>query len=270
MKFRSIPDCFIAIVRITGPSLIFPTKRIVGTGFITSVEVTDGRDTVRVNFLVTNKHIVSDWTLVDSIAKRWVPYIDVAFYSTATSKNIKPEIRRIRILEQSGDPNNKVFLEHENPTIDVCIILLNNDIMNDSLIEIMSFDQSYLLPFNSIAGKYFNIGSKVFVLGYPEGISSLRNSFPIAKTGLLASLPGQEFLIKIADTNRAGILTTKLLQGKLLIVDGLIVHGNSGGPVILPSEVKRESIALVNGSFSQRLVKTLFSEFYQAVWELQV
>jgi hypothetical protein len=33
-------------------------------------------------------------------------------------------------------------------------------------------------------------------------------------------------------------LVTRGVEGRLLVVDGLIVPGNSGGPIVIPSELK--------------------------------
>lgn len=75
-------------------------------------------------------------------------------------------------------------------------------------------------------------------MGYPYGITSLKNNLPIAKFGFIASTPGEIFSLKFPVSNRKGIKEIVQLTGKLLIIDGLIVPGNSGGPVILPSIIK--------------------------------
>jgi S1-C subfamily serine protease len=77
------------------------------------------------------------------------------------------------------------------------------------------------------------IGDDVIALGYPLGIRSLRNDYPIAKVGYLASQPGEEVSIPFPVINRANETTEQTINGKFLVVDGLIVPGNSGGPVVL-------------------------------------
>ena len=66
----------------------------------------------------------------------------------------------------------------------------------------------------------------------------MSTNYPIAKFGFIAATPGEEFSININDTNRAKKKSVVRLEGKLLIIDGLIVPGNSGGPVLLPSVIK--------------------------------
>lgn len=75
-------------------------------------------------------------------------------------------------------------------------------------------------------------------MGYPLGITSLKNNYPIAKSGYLASLPGEEFVVNFPVMNRKDERVSARIQGKILAIDGLIVGGNSGGPVVLPIESK--------------------------------
>jgi len=75
-------------------------------------------------------------------------------------------------------------------------------------------------------------------MGYPLGITSLKNNYPIAKSGYLASLPGEEFEINAPVVNRKNERVNARIEGKMLAIDRLIVGGNSGGPVVLPIEIK--------------------------------
>jgi hypothetical protein len=56
--------------------------------------------------------------------------------------------------------------------------------------------------------------------------------------GYLASIPGQEVTIPQGVVNRAGATVPTVLDGKFLVIDGLIVNGNSGGPVVLVGGVR--------------------------------
>jgi hypothetical protein len=209
-----------------------------GSGFIVSCGIKMGEFNGRANFLVTNKHMLSDWTLSDGNITKLNKYIEVHFYSSDPNKT--NPIDPIRIFLQSVESiliNQKVEM-HKDDLVDVAIVYLNKDLKDIKNIELTSFDTSYLRPFDSITSMYFNIGSQVFVLGYPYGITSLKNNLPIAKFGFIASTPGEIFSLKLSVPNRKGIKELVQLTGKLLIIDGLIVPGNSGGPVILPSVIK--------------------------------
>jgi len=211
---------------------------ISGSGFIVSCGIKSGELNGRAKFLVTNKHMLSDWTLADGNISKLNEYIKVHFYSNDPNKT--EPINPIKIVLRSDEGNliNPKVETHKDDLVDIAIVYLNKDLKDIKNINVSSFDISYLRPFDSITSMYFNIGSQVFVLGYPYGITSLKNNLPIAKFGFIASTPGEIFSLKFSVPNRKGIKEIIQLTGKLLIIDGLIVHGNSGGPVILPSIIK--------------------------------
>ena len=211
-------------------------KNSSGTGFLVSREVISGSNTGRAYFLVTNKHMVSDWTLSDGSISKFNEFIDVHFYNSNMAAINQPT--RIDLLDQKGDIRSNVVYVHPGKTIDLVIIFINSALKDLSSLNLSAFDVSFLRPFTAITSMHFNIGSQVFVLGYPFGITSLGTNYPVAKFGFIAATPGEAFSINIKDTNRARIKSTVRLEGKLLIIDGLIVPGNSGGPVLLPSVIK--------------------------------
>jgi hypothetical protein len=206
-----------------------------GTGFIVGREISLGSSKARAYFLVTNKHMISDWTLADGDIKSFNIYIDVHFYKEGSSKG--SQLKRTELFDANGNIRPDVHA-HDNPLIDIAIVFLNRALKGTSDLYLPAFDVSYLRPFNAITSANFNIGSQVFVLGYPLGITSVGKNYPIAKFGFIASMPGEKFALDLNVKNRAGKKSNVRLAGKLLIIDGLIVPGNSGGPVILPSIIK--------------------------------
>lgn len=211
-------------------------KQTSGTGFVVAREVVTESSTGRAYFLVTNKHMVSDWTLADGSIANFNEYIDVHFYMSNQTVQKKPT--RISLVDQANTVRANVVYTHPEKRVDIAIVFINAAIKDLSNINLHAFDVSFLRPFNAITSTYFNIGSQVFVLGYPLGITSLGTNYPIAKFGFIASTPGEEFAINVNNTDRAGKQVKVRLAGKLLIIDGLIVPGNSGGPVLLPSVIK--------------------------------
>ena len=213
-------------------------KPIMGTGFMVSREAKLASETKRVLFLVTNKHMLSDWTLADGVIKDFNKYLQVHFYRTDFSSEHPTQSLRIELCDKEGRPDDKKVQTHANPSVDVAVVFLQDDLTKATGINAPSFDVTFLLPFHRITSHYVNIGSQVFVIGYPMGITSLRNNYPLAKFGYIASTPGEEFAIEIPATDRKGVQKKVNLTGKLLVIDGLIVRGNSGGPVVLSSGVK--------------------------------
>ena len=90
----------------------------------------------------------------------------------------------------------------------------------------MAYDGSYLLPFDRIESMQTGIGDDVIALGYPYNIRSLRDDYPVAKTAYVASAPGQQLSLPVPTVNRQNLQILDLvLEGKYLLVDGLITNG---------------------------------------------
>jgi S1-C subfamily serine protease len=233
---RVQPELLKAVVKIELPPNdkgLIPT----GTGFLVSREVTIKGNTVRKTFLVTNKHVLGDWNAADANIVNYYDWIDVYFYRTIATSGLYYKPLRIGLKDKDGKIIHKVKI-HLNPIIDIGIIALDEELSPSNNIDLISFDISYLLPFNRISVWFTGLGDQVFAMGYPLGITSLKNNYPIAKSGYLASLPGEEFVVNFPCENRNKERVNARIEGKILAVDGLIVGGNSGGPVVLPSETK--------------------------------
>lgn len=163
--------------------------------------------------------------------------IEVFFYRTATAPGGFYEPMEINLTDQHGKLKGKVR-PHPNVKIDLAIIALDEELTPSNRIDLVSFDVSYLLPFDKIITSYTGLGDQVFAIGYPWGITSLKNNYPIAKSGYVASLPGTELLIETNLQNRKQESVKTKVEGKIILLDGLIVGGNSGSPVVVPAEIK--------------------------------
>ena len=75
---------------------------ISGTGFIVSREVQVNESTIRVKFLVTNKHMVSDWTFADGNTKKFNKYLDVDFYRSEFTPYHPTSVKRIDLCDKDG------------------------------------------------------------------------------------------------------------------------------------------------------------------------
>jgi len=216
-------------------------KQSNGTGFLVSRPLINNSK-FRQFFLVTNKHIVGDWNIADGNIVNYYRKVNIFLYTKEVLDDKLFTRKEIDLIDTSGNKISHRLKLHPNPKVDVAIIDITSEIneVNDvSELNLVSFDTSYLLDFIKIhKSKHFGIGDQVFALGYPLGIASKNSSLPIAKSGYLASLPGEEFKVDFPCFNRANKKVDTVVEGKLIIVDGLIVGGNSGGPVILPSGIR--------------------------------
>ena len=231
---RIEPKLLKAVVRIKLPANekgVRPT----GTGFLVSRETNIKDNVIRRTFLVTNKHLFGDWNAADGDIINYSDGFDVYFYRTLATSGLYYKPLWIPLKNKDGKLKDTVKL-HPNPIIDIAILALDEELSPQNAIDLYSFDVSYLLPFDKITVWFTGLGDQVFALGYPLGITSLKNGYPIAKSGYLASLPGEEFAASSPCINRKKETVIAQIEGKILVIDGLIVGGNSGGPVILPAE----------------------------------
>jgi Trypsin-like peptidase domain len=224
-----------SVVKIV--STFGPEKASIGTGFLVSRATEKAAGSEKEFYLVTNKHVVSDWDLSDGTITKYSQAIDVYFYRTSDPDGATYKPRTIQISDATGKPFASKLALHPNPAIDVAAVLLNDELAPANKIELASFDKSFFVTFAQCIN-FAGVGDQVFALGYPLGISSLTTNLPIAKAGYIASVPGQEFKIDVPTIDRAGHRVIAELEGKYLVVDGLIVRGNSGGPVVIPAERK--------------------------------
>jgi len=232
---RVDPFLLATVVKIISP----PTPHspaALGTGFIVSYEGVWASKKQRLFFLITNKHVVGDWTLADGDILEYRQSLQVSFYGGAGGAFTPISIP---LLGPDGDLLPNCLRLDDDPKIDVAAVFLNETpIPAGSPPSVNSLDSSYLLPFDRITSWLTGLGDQVFALGYPLGITSAKTSYPIAKAGYLAATPGEEFAIDIPSASRNNTQSSTRLEGKLLVVDGLIVPGNSGGPIVLPSDLK--------------------------------
>lgn len=231
---RVDPALLKAVVKLDAPAT--PNSNSVqGTGFIVSPAVTNAAGH-RLIFIVTNKHIISDWTPADRDICSYRKSLSVTLYGGPGGAYTTIEVP---LLDDSDRLLPSACRSHYDESVDVALVWLNRaDVIGNTIFNYNIFDESYLIYFNNISSQLVGLGDQVFALGYPSGITSLTTSYPIAKSGYLSSNPGETLRLKLPFKNRAGDLRVPEFNGKLLIVDGLIVPGNSGGPVVLPSELK--------------------------------
>ena len=111
---------------------------IAGTGFIVSREVKRGSETKRVLFLVTNKHMVSDWTLADGNIKDFNKYLQVHFYRTDFSAEHPTQSLRIDLCDKEGRVDDQKVQTHSGSLVDVAVVFLQQDLIKATGINVPS------------------------------------------------------------------------------------------------------------------------------------
>lgn len=198
-----------------------------GTGFIISCPADNNK---RFFFLVTNKHLVGEYSLADGVINNYYEYLVAFLYKKdGTVQKIK-----IPLKDKEGKLNaNRVFL-HPQPYIDIVILPIADAFAAVEGIDIVSLDISLLATSNILKNWHVDIGDQIFALGYPFDIYSQSNNYPIAKSGYISSKIGEELIITVNYKDKNGNSIPKQLKGKIILIDGIFVPGNSGGPIFVP------------------------------------
>jgi hypothetical protein len=193
----------------------------IGTGFFVRVRVgpsENGRSLHR-TFLVTNKHVIAQ-----TIAER------------ATIRNVLLgcDIRHgedIRAETIDLTYTDDAYVEHPDPDVDVCSI----DVGYVHEIPGIVWDSIPLdtLVFGDrLRALEISAGEEVLLFGYPLGFRQGGNNRPLVRQGMLATDPAMD----LVDYSRT---PHRLRHG--FLVDGGVIPGASGGPVVLKPQAARHS-----------------------------
>jgi hypothetical protein len=180
-----------ATVQIDQPSS--PGKQVVGTGFLLSVPRGDQPPEV---VLVTAAHVL-EMMKAEKMRVGWR-------VETPQGWSYRPTTISIR------NADGPLWMQH--PTQDIAVIA----------VEVPPMTQASTLPVTALADeKTFDTmkidpGEEMSTLGYPYGLSSNNEGFPILRSGRLASYP---------------LGPTRTYP--TFLIDMTAISGNSGGPVFL-------------------------------------
>lgn len=272
-KILRILAGIVCIVIVTAPSygqvieqavldsvvqIITPTGN--GTGFLIGIPLDSSKDQEYEVFLVTNKHMLGCWTPLDGNMAAFHDRITLRLYQMKPESSGPVIDTPVKLVNQDGSLDTLRVALHPDSSIDVAVVRLEKQIIFQhnlaGPVHLRALLRDYFKPFLSLRDGFTDIGTLVFALGYPSGITSLLTNRPVAKAGYLAAIPGED----LAFTGTAKTCDGKkeapvILRGKLLLVDGLIVPGNSGGPVLLPAGLSfgRDS---TTGLFQIRMTKS--------------
>jgi len=197
----------------------------VGSGFIVQM----GKKFL----LVTNKHMIGEWSPVDSLI--YSDKIGINLYGGHGATRFTYPIGIP--LTTNCVPNNKRIKVHPNPKIDIAVVDITYELNAFASAASVVIDTSMLLNMEGMK-KLLTYGSQVFTIGYPNGQKAFTTNEPLVKAGFISSSIDGDLIIEQTWVNRKNQKIKILSEGKIFIVDGLIIPGNSGGPVLLSREVK--------------------------------
>lgn len=130
---------------------------------------------------------------------------------------------RIYDMKLVDDFGNPLWTSHPNPEVDVAVIPINVTLLEEHGIQYKYFQLDQNVMTRATAEKEgLSEGDGIFVLGFPMGISGQSRNYVVVRQGVLA---------RVRDWIQVG-------EGTLLI-DSMVLPGNSGGPVLTRPEINK-------------------------------
>ena len=199
-------------------------KAWIGTGFLYAhfLEKKNNEENTYRTYLVTNRHVVEGAIRhKDRVVLRFNPI----------QGDLPAKEFDLILKDSDGKPQ---WIEHDDPDIDLALILINTSLLQDADIKFHCFQSDSNIATREEAAKIgITEGDHVYILGYPMELIGEKRNFVIIRHGTIA---------RIRDA----------LSGfsKEFLVDGFVFPGNSGGPVVTrPEGVGIEGTSIVQESF---------------------
>jgi S1-C subfamily serine protease len=165
---------------------------------------TDAQEAAYTVFLATNRHVLSG---KKSIVLRF----------NAGPDRPAREFDALLIT----DEGKQLWIGHDDPTIDVGVVLLKVKMLQENDIPIALFgSDKHALFHDSELAQNLSEGNGVFILGFPMGLVGEQRNCVIVRGGCIARIRDS-----LAGTS------------KTFLVDAFIFPGNSGGPVVVRPEI---------------------------------
>jgi len=191
----------------------------IGTGFLVYREVNESGG---LTFLCTNKHVLNkDKALRDKANK-----IKLHLNIKEADDQIIGKVFEYELKNKNGE---KKWKEHPDQNIDVLVIDVTDLMIKESKIIKKFVTYSMFTDSNMLIEKEITIGDDVMIIGYPLGFKQGNTNFPVVRQGIIASQIGKEFVNEIFDNK--GNIKRKTYRG--FLIDGGIIPGSSGSPVVL-------------------------------------
>jgi hypothetical protein len=222
-SIKGIADCTMLIENQWGG---------LGTGFLVMQKVAE--DVGRV-FLVTNKHVLNSKESLRHSATHVVLHYNVDLPDGSVIGQSMP-------FSWDALYYDELWKEHPDKDVDVIAVRAVPFIQHVGNLHF------HAIPFELFANeerrKAWDVAicDDVLVFGYPSGWRQGKTSFPLARSGIIATRIGETMEDEVPDAN--GVPRKRVVRG--FLVDGATIHGSSGSPVVLKPTPSR----LINGAMA--------------------
>lgn len=185
-----------------------------GTGCLVSRRIGENSNKV---FLVSNRHVLAPKALEGAEGENKEAQAKI-FLNRLEGNEIK--LHEIDIILR--DKNGKEYWKsHPNNDIDVAAVDITSYISKDRALrpelKIGFITEDKFATKEKLEEEFVSVGDRVIVLGYPLNLVEGGHCVPIARDGVIASIPTYDFK-----------------GARVILIDSTMVRGSSGSPVFLP------------------------------------
>lgn len=209
-----IPPFFLDCVVAIGTGDDAETRQWKASGFLYGflTEFTDSREKRYRIYLVSNRHVFEEIT---------EPCLYLRFNPQEQEEPVHDY--RLPLLDEN---NEKVWIGHPDPDIDVAITNINYPLLKKHALKVDFFRSDlHGADLSKLEELEITEGDFLYVLGFPMGLVSNKRIAVVVRNGTIA---------RIRDT------LAKTDPDPEYLIDSFVFPGNSGGPVVL----KPETIAI--------------------------
>jgi len=192
-----------------------------GTGFFVSRDPTNSR---RKYFVVTAKHNLYNEAWQRSDLSEVHLHVNVK-----TNGQIIGEQVTLPLTHENGE--HHIWQEHPEQDVDVVALDVTHLIDEREDLEHKAASYENLADANRIKEEQILPGDDVVVVGYPKGIRQGDTNYPVFRQGMLATRIEEELHEDIAVNSHGTTVYNHTPRG--FLIDGAIIKGLSGSPVIL-------------------------------------
>ena len=169
--------------------------RYIGTGFFVYKTI-DGESDKVYAFLITNKHVVKDFSII---------YIKMKNKNTSKFEELKLELKE----------NDNLFY-HENDGVDLAVINLDGNEITQRNFSFHGFNiYTEAMSTSELLQEGVNQGNLIYMLGFPLELVNA-NQNPLCRIGCISRIDPDE-----------------INSDKSFLIDVLNFPGNSGSPVVI-------------------------------------
>jgi hypothetical protein len=194
-----------------------------GTGFLVCIPHLNNPKIGRM-FLVTNKHVLAKNPIEREKARK------IKIYYNRKSESDGDSFAISDLDISIGNAGTVKWKEHPDLDIDVLVFELTPVFvqMGDKMVvNYVGLDS--LTNKECIDEMDISIGEEIIVLGYPLGLRHKNSAIPLVRSGMIATRIGEQLEDDFVEVD--GKTRKRTIRG--FLIDGAVIHGSSGSPVIL-------------------------------------